>query len=110
MQSISIIESTKIRFRGYKTLFRRALPLEKHEKAILGLIYHNNGDYGFSELGTVLGFAVEDNPELQVRKDVAEIHLFDSYLENLKANHLIEYIKKSVPFTFWGETAINDHI
>ncbi|WP_194269525.1 DarT ssDNA thymidine ADP-ribosyltransferase family protein [Oceanihabitans sp. IOP_32] len=108
MQSISIIEPIKIRLRRYKSLFRRALPLEKHEKAILGLIYQNNGDYGFSELGTVLGFAVEDNPELQVRKDVAEIQLFESYLENLKSNDLIDYNNQSVRLTFWGEKAIND--
>lgn len=110
MQSISIIEPIKIRLRGYKTLFRRALPLEKHEKAILGLIHQNNGDYGFSELGTVLGFAVADNPSLHVRKDVAEIQLFESYLENLRSSHLIEYNNQSVRLTFWGEKAINDDI
>jgi hypothetical protein len=110
MQSISIIEPIKIRLRGYKTLFRRALPLEKHEKALLGLIHQNNGDYGFSELGTVLGFAVADNPSLHVRKDVAEIQLFESYLENLRSTHLIEYNNQSVRLTFWGEKAINDDI
>ena len=110
MQSISIIEPIKIRLKGYKTLFRRALPLEKHEKAILGLINQNNGSYEFIELGTVLGFAVADNPELQVRKDVAEIQLFESYLENLKSNHLIEYNSQSIQLTYWGEKAINDDL
>jgi hypothetical protein len=110
MQSISIVEPIKIRLKGYKTLFRRVLPLEKHEKAILGLINKNNGSYGFIELGIVLGFAVEDKPELQVRKDVAEIQLFESYLKNLKSNHLIEYNNQSVQLTFWGEKAINDDI
>ncbi len=110
MQSISIIEPIKIRLRGYKTLFRRALPLEKYEKAILGLIYQNNGDYGFSELGIVLGFAVADNPDLHIRKDVAEIQLFESYLENLKSSHLIEYNNQSIQLTFWGEKAITDDL
>ncbi|MFC2188283.1 DarT ssDNA thymidine ADP-ribosyltransferase family protein [Fulvivirgaceae bacterium LMO-SS25] len=110
MQSISIIQPIKIRLKGYKTLFRRALPLEKHEKAILGLINQNNGSYGFIELGTVLGFAVEDNTDLHIRKDVAEIQLFESYLENLKSNHLIEYNSQSIQFTYWGEKAINDDL
>ncbi|MCH8479068.1 MAG: hypothetical protein LAT56_14170 [Wenzhouxiangella sp.] len=110
MQSISIIEPIKIRLRGYKTLFRRALPLEKHEKAILGLIHQNNGDYRFSELGTVLGFAVADNPDLHIRKDVAEIQLFESYLENLKSSHLIEYNNQSIQLTFWGVKAITDDL
>ncbi len=110
MQSISIIEPIKIRLKGYKTLFRRALPLEKHEKAILGLINQNNGSYGFIELGTVLGFAVEDNADLHIRKDVAEIQLFESYLENLKSSHLIEYNNQSIQLTFWGEKAITDDL
>lgn len=110
MQSISIIEPIKIRLKGYKTLFRRALPLEKHEKAILGLINQNNGSYGFIELGTVLGFAVEDNTDLHIRKDVAEIQLFESYLENLKSSHLIEYNNQSIQLTFWGEKAITDDL
>ena len=110
MQSISIIEPIKIRLKGYKTLFRRALPLEKHEKAILGLINQNNGSYGFIKLGTVLGFAVEDNTDLHIRKDVAEIHLFESYLENLKFSHLIEYNNQSIQLTFWGEKAITDDL
>ena len=110
MQSISIIEPIKIRLKGYKTLFRRALPLEKHEKAILGLIYQNNGDYGFRELGTVLGFAVADNPDLNIRKDVAEIQLFESYLENLKSSYLIEYNSQSIQLTFWGEKAITENL
>ncbi|MGC6415067.1 MAG: DarT ssDNA thymidine ADP-ribosyltransferase family protein [Bacteroidia bacterium] len=110
MQSISIIEPIKIRLKGYKTLFRRALPLEKHEKAILGLINQNNGSYGFVELGTVLGFAVEDNTDLHIRKDVAEIQLFESYLENLKSSHLIEYNSQSIQLTFWGEKAITDNL
>ena len=108
MQSISIIEPIKIRLKGYKTLFRRALPLEKHEKAILGLINQNNGSYGFIELGTVLGFAVEENANLSIRKDVAEIQLFESYLENLKTSHLIEYNSQSIQLTFWGQKAINE--
>jgi hypothetical protein len=108
MQSISIIEPIKIRLKGYKTLFRRALPLEKHEKAILGLINQNNGSYGFIELGTVLGFAVEENANLRIRKDVAEIQLFESYLENLKTSHLIEYNSQSIQLTFWGQKAINE--
>lgn len=110
MQSISIIEPIKIRLKGYKTLFRRALPLEKHEKAILGLINQNNGSYGFVELGTVLGFAIEDNTDLHIRKDVAEIQLFESYLENLKSSHLIEYNNQSIQLTFWGEKAITDDL
>ena len=110
MQSISIIEPIKIRLKGYKTLFRRALPLEKHEKAILGLINQNNGSYGFIELGTVLGFAVEDNTDLHIRKDVAEIQLFESYLENLKSSHLIEYNSQGIQLTFWGEKAITDDL
>lgn len=110
MQSISIIEPIKIRLKVYKTLFRRALPLEKHEKAILGLINQNNGSYGFIELGTVLGFAVEDNIDLHIRKDVAEIQLFESYLENLKSSHLIEYNSQSIQLTFWGEKAITDNL
>lgn len=110
MQSISIIEPIKIRLKGYKTLFRRALPLEKHEKAILGLINQNNGSYGFIELGTVLGFAVEDNTDFHIRKDVAEIQLFESYLENLKSNHLIEYNSQSIQLTYWGEKAITENL
>src|SRR5690606_5294635 len=110
MQSISIIEPIKIRLKGYKTLFRRALPLEKHEKAILGLNDQNNGSYGFIGLGTVLGFAVEDNTNLHIRKDVAEIQLFESYLENLKSSHLIEYNRQSIQLTFWGEKAITDNL
>jgi hypothetical protein len=108
MQRISITEPVKIRLREYKTLFRRFSPLEKQEKAILGLIYQNNGDYGFIELGNILGFAISDNPERLVRKDIAEIELFQSYLENLKSKHLIEFNDKSVQLTFWGEKAIND--
>ncbi|MHC5202479.1 DarT ssDNA thymidine ADP-ribosyltransferase family protein [Myroides sp. LJL119] len=110
MQSISIIEPIKIRLKGYKTLFRRALPLEKHEKAILGLINQNNGSYGFIELGAVLGFAVEDNTDLHIRKDVAEIQLFESYLEDLKSSHLIEYNSQGIQLTFWGEKAITDDL
>lgn len=110
MQSISIIEPIKIRLKGFKTLFRRALPLEKHEKAILGLINQNNGSYGFIELGTVLGFAVEDNTDLHIRKDVAEIQLFESYLENLKSSHLIEYNNQNIQLTFWGEKAITEDL
>lgn len=110
MQGISIIEPIKIRLKGYKILFRRALPLEKHEKAILGLINQNNGSYGFIELGTVLGFAVEDNTDLHIRKDVAEIQLFESYLENLKSSHLIEYNSQNIQLTFWGEKAITDDL
>ncbi|MDG4950779.1 DUF4433 domain-containing protein [Weeksellaceae bacterium KMM 9724] len=108
MQNIFIIEPIKIRLRGYKTLFRRALPLEKYEKAILGLIHQNNSVFGFSELGAVLGFAVEDNPNLHIRKDIAEIQLFESYLKKLKTSHLIEYNSQSIQLTFWGEKAIND--
>ena len=110
MQDISVIEPIKIKLKKYKTLFRRALPLEKHEKAILGLINQNNGNYGFIELGTILGFAVEDNADLHIRKDVAEIQLFESYLENLKFNHLIEYDNQSIQLTFWGEKAITDDL
>lgn len=110
MQSISIIEPIKIRLKGYKTLFRRAFPLEKHEKAILGLINQNNGSYGFIELGTVLGFAVEDNTDLHIRKDVAEIQLFELYLENLKSSHLIEYNSQNILLTFWGEKATTDDL
>jgi len=110
MPRISIVEPIKIRLKGYKTLFRRAMPLEKHEKAILGLVYQNNGNYGFIELGTDLGFAVADNPDLHIRKDVAEIQLFESYLENLKSSHLIKYNNQSIQLTFWGEKAITDKL
>jgi hypothetical protein len=110
MESISISEPIKIRLKGYRTLFRRALLLEKQEKAILGLIYRNNGSYGFIELGTVLGFAVEDNTDNHIRKDVAEIQLFESYLESLKVSHLIDYNSQSIQLTFWGEKAITDDL
>jgi len=110
MHSISIKEPVKIRLRSYKTLFRRALPLENYEKGILGLIHENNGEYDYNELGSVLGFAMQDNLPKGIRKDIAEVQIFEYYLENLKSNHLIQYNNQSVQLTFWGEKAISDQL
>ncbi|WP_296622588.1 DarT ssDNA thymidine ADP-ribosyltransferase family protein, partial [Marivirga sp.] len=110
MELRSIIEPVKIRLRSFKTLFRRALPLEKHESAILGLIHSNNGEYGYKGLGSLLGFAMQEDAGKSIRKDTAEIQLFDSYLENLKSNHLIQYDTQSIELTYWGQKAIRDRV
>jgi len=110
MQGISIKEPVKIRLRSYKTLFRRALPLENYEKAILGLIHENNGEYDYNVLGSLLGFAMLNNSSKGMRKDIAEVQIFESYLDNLKSNHLIQYNNQNVQLTFWGKKAISDQL
>jgi hypothetical protein len=110
MQSVSILEPIKIQLKSFKILFRRTLPLDNYEEAILGLIHENNGEYEYNELGALLGFAMQDIPSEKIRKDDAEIQIYSSYLEDLKSNYLIQYNSHKVHLTFWGEKALSDQV
>lgn len=103
-----LFEPIKLRLKKHKVFFRKPLPLKKFEKAILGVIASREGKLEYHELGRVLGFATENNPDLNLRIDKAELDIYQSYLEALRRYHLIEYSAEMVQIKDWGIRALEE--
>ena len=110
MKLISINKVWPIRVAKYKVKYRKPFTLNNLDGIILSIMSTVNDSILFSELGLLLGFAVENNPEEQILYDPAEEDIFKSILDSLIEYHLLEIVinKDKTPIvntTSWGKKA-----
>jgi hypothetical protein len=107
MKLITINEDWPIRVAKHKVLYRKAFPLNELDTIILSFLNLYNDTISYNELGSILGFAVEDNAGEQVYFDIAEAGIFSSLLDTLSEYHLISTHKNEdgkliITTTQWG--------
>jgi hypothetical protein len=110
MKLITTNKVWPIRVANHKVNFTKAFPLNELDEIILSIMSVLNDSVQFSELGALLGFAVENKPEEHVLYDPAEENIFQSILDNLLKYHLLEIIENEekiciVNTTTWGKKA-----
>ncbi len=108
MRDTFIFDFIKLRLKKHRVHFRKPLPLKKYEKAILGIIASKEGEVSYTELGKILGFAIEDDQLSNIRKDKAEIEIFEAYLYDLKRSHLLDYDSEFITLSDWGFRALEE--
>jgi hypothetical protein len=104
-----IYDFLKFRLKKHRVHFRKPIPLKNYEKAILGIIANKEGELSYLELGRTLGFAIEDDRNSNIRKDKAEIEIFETYLNDLKCSHLLEFDREFIILSDWGLRALKEN-
>ncbi|TDQ33381.1 DarT ssDNA thymidine ADP-ribosyltransferase family protein [Zeaxanthinibacter enoshimensis] len=100
----------KLGLKNYKLKYRKTEALTKYEQAIIGLLHEQGGLMEWKELGEILGFAVAENLDEGVRKDYAEVGIFESYLDALQKVHLISRDEDCILLSEWGEVAVQEGV
>jgi len=104
-----IYDFLKFRLKKHRVHFRKPIPLKNYEKAILGIIANKEGELSYLELGRTLGFAIEDDRNSNIRKDKAEIEIFETYLNDLKCSHLLDFDREFIILSDWGLRALKEN-
>lgn len=112
MRPITINKVWPIRVAKRKVHYRKPLSLSELDSIILSFLMLFEDSIDFKELGKLLGFALENDPEKQTYYDPAEESIYNSLLETLIRFHLIESVKEesgcnTIRTTFWGINARN---
>ena len=110
MKLIEIKEDWPIRVAKHKVFYRKSFPLNDFDSIILSFLNLYNDTISYIELGTILGFAVEENASDKVYFDIAETGIFSSLLDTLSDYHLISTHKNDngiliISTTYWGKEA-----
>jgi hypothetical protein len=107
MNLITLDTDWVIRAATHKVLYRKAFPLTELDVIVLSFLKLYEDTIDFIEFGSLLGFAVQNNPTEHVYFDKAEEQVFSSLLDTLTTYHLIVIDKsddghKIIKATKWG--------
>lgn len=108
MSESILYDQLKLRLRRHRIHFRKPLPLRKFEKAILGILSNANSCLGYVELGQILGFAVQSDSRIGLRKDSGEIEMYETFLNEINNSHLLKFDHETVCLTDWGIKALQE--
>lgn len=115
MSIISVEKDWPLKVSWYRVFIRKPVAFEPYDEIILELLAVHEGVLSKDELGMLLGFGMKDDPAANLFKDVAEIQLFDYFLQQLKQYDLISVSKDDdtqqelVEINYWGQHALEDH-